>query len=60
MVAWVAQILGRDLEIVHKTPDQRGFQVQPKRWAVERTFSWLTAHRRLARTTRPARPTPRR
>ncbi|WP_344447220.1 transposase, partial [Kitasatospora nipponensis] len=29
--------------------DQRGFQVQPKRWAVERTFSWLTAHRRLAR-----------
>lgn len=26
-----------------------GFQVQPKRWAVERTFSWLTAHRRLAR-----------
>ncbi|MFE4630538.1 transposase, partial [Streptomyces mirabilis] len=23
--------------------------VQPKRWAVERTFAWLTSHRRLAR-----------
>lgn len=31
-----------------KAPDQRGFQVQPKRWAVERTFSWLTTHRRMA------------
>ncbi|MFD0268542.1 transposase [Streptomyces sp. NPDC127106] len=47
--SWTAQILGRALEIVHKDPGQRGFQVQPKRWAVERTFSWLTAHRRLAR-----------
>lgn len=54
---WVAEILSRDLEIVRKDPDQRGFQVQPKRWAVERTFSWLTAHRRLARDyeTSPAR-----
>ncbi|WP_143674020.1 transposase, partial [Streptomyces sp. or3] len=42
-------ILGRELEIVRKAPGQRGFQVQPKRWAVERIFSWLTAHRRLAR-----------
>jgi transposase len=49
LVEWTAQILGRELEIVRKAPDQRGFQVQPKRWAVERTFSWLTAHRRLAR-----------
>jgi transposase len=42
-------ILGRELEIVRKAPDQRGLQVQPKRWAVERTFLWITAHRRLAR-----------
>ncbi|MFE7931805.1 transposase [Streptomyces sp. NPDC057456] len=49
LVEWTAQIPNRDLEIVRKAPDQRGFQVQPKRWAVERTFSWLTAHRRLAR-----------
>lgn len=48
LVDWSASILGRDLEIVRKVPDQRGFQVQPKRWAVERTFAWMTAHRRLA------------
>lgn len=56
--AWTAQILGRDLEIVRKDPNQRGFQVQPKRRAVERTFSWLTAHRRPARDyeTSPAHP----
>ncbi|MFD7439544.1 IS5 family transposase [Streptomyces sp. NPDC059861] len=57
LVDWTATILGRELEIVHKAPDQRGFQVQPKRWAVERTFSWMNAHRRLARDyeTSPAR-----
>ncbi|WP_311319336.1 IS5 family transposase [Streptomyces sp. PanSC19] len=49
LVGWTAQILGRDLEIVRKHPGQRGFQAQPTRWAVERTFPWLTAHRRLAR-----------
>ncbi|WP_371800397.1 transposase [Streptomyces sp. NBC_01707] len=35
--------------MVRKDPGRRGFQVQPKRWAIERAFSWLTAHRRLAR-----------
>jgi transposase len=37
------------LHIVRKAADQRGFAVIPRRWAVERTFAWLTAHRRLAR-----------
>ncbi|MER6082433.1 hypothetical protein [Streptomyces sp. NPDC001833] len=45
LVEWAAQILGRALEIVRKDPDQRGFQVQSKRWAVERT---LCATRRSA------------
>ncbi|WP_455754771.1 IS5 family transposase [Streptomyces prasinus] len=49
LVDWTAQILGRELEIVRKDPGQRGFKVQPKRWAIERTLSWITAHRRLAR-----------
>ncbi|MER6474716.1 IS5 family transposase [Streptomyces filamentosus] len=57
LVDWTAQILGRELDIVRKGPGQRGFQVQPQRGAIERTFSWLTAHRRLARDyeTIPAR-----
>ncbi|MFF8366838.1 IS5 family transposase [Rhodococcus erythropolis] len=49
LVDWAATTLKRSLEIVRKDPGQRGFQVQPKRWAAERTFAWLTAHRRLAR-----------
>ncbi|MDX3313632.1 transposase [Streptomyces sp. ME08-AFT2] len=49
LVDWAATTLKRSLEIVRKEPGQRGFQVQPKRWAVERTFAWLTARRRLAR-----------
>ena len=39
----------RTLHIVRKPAGQRAFAVIPRRWAVERTFAWLTAHRRLAR-----------
>ncbi len=28
---------------------QKGFQVLPKRWIVERTFAWLDRYRRLTR-----------
>ncbi|WP_226962400.1 IS5 family transposase [Streptomyces sp. C8S0] len=49
LVHWTAAVLRRELEIFRKDPGQKGFQVQPKRWAVERTLSWITAHRRLAR-----------
>lgn len=48
LVQWAAGTLRRDLDIVRKQPGQRGFQVQPKRWAVERTFAWITMRRRLA------------
>ena len=34
---------------MRKPAGQQGFAVIPRRWAVERTFAWLTAHRRLAR-----------
>ena len=38
------------LEIVKRSdPAPGGFQVQPKRWLVERTFGWLMQARRLAR-----------
>jgi hypothetical protein len=43
-VEWTAPILGRELEIVRKTPDQRGFQVQPKRWAVGGGAHLLVVH----------------
>jgi hypothetical protein len=31
------------------SPGVRGFAVQPKRWVVERTFSWLSRNRRLSK-----------
>jgi putative transposase len=37
------------LEIVRRVAGQTGFQVQPKRWIVERTFGWLNRYRRLSK-----------
>ena len=49
LVGWSAEILKTTLEIVRKPADQQGFVVHPRRWVVERSFAWLTAHRCLAR-----------
>ena len=37
------------MEIVRRTDDLAGFHVQPRRWVVERTFSWFGRNRRLAK-----------
>lgn len=47
--AWVGAVLHVVLTLVHKTPGQRGFQVLPVRWIVERTFGWLGRYRRLSK-----------
>ena len=44
-----AEALGIDVEIVCREPDQVGFQVQARRWVVERTFAWLSNYRRLSK-----------
>lgn len=49
LVDWAQQILRTTVDLVRKPMGRRGFAVLPRRWAVERTFAWLTAHRRLAR-----------
>ena len=49
LVIWAARTLRMTVEIVRKPAEQRGFVVHPKRWVVERSLAWLTAHRRLAR-----------
>lgn len=49
LLDWAQTLLRTTLRIVRKSTGQRGFAVIPRRWAVERTFAWLTAHRRLAR-----------
>jgi len=49
LVDWANTRLHTTVEIVRKPAEQRGFAVHPKRWVVERSLAWLTAHRRLAR-----------
>ncbi len=49
LVDWARTVLKTTIEVVRKPQGQKGFAVIPRRWAVERTFAWLTAHRRLAR-----------
>jgi transposase len=49
LVDWAATILRTTPHTVRKPDGQRGFAVIPRRWCVERTLAWLTAHRRLAR-----------
>ena len=47
-VDWTAGWYGRVIEIVKRTAPN-AFEVLPKRWIVERTFSWLGRYRRLSK-----------
>lgn len=49
LIVWVLSLCQWVLEIVKRTDDSKGFQLLPKRWVVERTFSWLSNYRRLSR-----------
>jgi len=44
-----APYLDFTVEVVRGLQGQSGFQVQPRRWVVERTFAWLMRYRRLVR-----------
>jgi putative transposase len=37
------------LEFVERDREAKGFEVLPKQWIVERTFSWLIRNRRLSK-----------
>jgi transposase len=37
------------IEVIKRSDDQKGFEVLPRRWVVERTFGWMTRWRRLVR-----------
>jgi putative transposase len=49
LIAWVSSFCLWVLEIVKRTDDVKGFKLLPKRWVVERTFSWLSNYRRLSK-----------
>jgi len=46
---WVKEKCHWVLEIVKRTDDLKGFVLLPKRWVVERSFSWLIRNRRLSK-----------
>ena len=48
-LGWVQHTFGWTLEVVKKKQGQKGFEVLPKRWVVERTFSWFGRYRRLSK-----------
>lgn len=49
VIEWVKARFRYCLEVVLRSDDLKGFVVLPKRWIVERTFAWLTNHRRLSK-----------
>jgi putative transposase len=46
-IEWAQAMFGYPLEVVKRR--DKGFEILPKRWIVERTFAWLSFHRRLNR-----------
>ena len=46
---WAKRALGVAIEVVLQPKGQKGFQVLPRRWVVERTHAWITRRRRCAR-----------
>jgi putative transposase len=49
-VDWVAKKFKKIIvDITLRSDDQKGFEVIPWRWVVERSFAWLGAYRRLSK-----------
>ena len=49
LVTWAASALKLTIQIVRRPGDLHTFQVLPRRWVVERTFAWISKHRRTVR-----------
>jgi len=49
LIEWAAEFGQWVLEIVERSKETKGFSVLPRRWVVERTFSWLGKYRRLSK-----------
>jgi putative transposase len=49
LVNWVKSKCNIVLEVVLRAEEAKGFVLLPRRWVVERTFSWLNNSRRLSK-----------
>ncbi|WP_228001738.1 transposase [Nocardia australiensis] len=55
LVAWAKTVLAVIIRIVKRSDTATGFEVPARHWVVERTYAWITKHRRCVRDyeTRP-------
>lgn len=49
LVDFFQEKYGHKIEIIKRTDNMKGFVLLPRRWVVERTFSWLNNYRRLSK-----------
>lgn len=49
MVTWARTVLSMTVQVIKRTDGLTGFHVLPRRWVVERTFAWISKHRRCVR-----------
>lgn len=49
LVEWAKKTHGWKIDIIKRSDHRKGFYVLPKRWIVERTFSWFENYRRLTK-----------
>ena len=49
LLPWAKKVLSYTVEVIKRTDKTSGFVVLPRRWVVERTFGWITKHRRCVR-----------
>jgi transposase len=49
LVTWAASALKLTLTIIKRPENSHTFTVLPRRWVVERTFAWISTHRRCTR-----------
>ena len=49
LINYVKELWNWTWEVVLRTDDQKGFKLLPRRWVVERTFSWFYQSRRLSK-----------
>ena len=49
LLIWAGKVLSMTVEVIKRTDDVTGFAVLPRRWVVERTFAWISKHRRCVR-----------
>ncbi len=57
LVEWVAGLFRFRLSVVLRPKESRRFVLLPRRWVVERTFSWLNHCRRLSKDYERLMPT---